>query len=102
MSRTAAEYTRPPQLPSTHFVDNRVYYDEGIFEEEKEKILSKTWRFVMHESEVPEVYDYRTATIADAPLVVSRGKDNKIRRFINSCSHRGASVLRRPAGNLRA
>jgi phenylpropionate dioxygenase-like ring-hydroxylating dioxygenase large terminal subunit len=102
MSRTAAEYARPPQLPSTHFVDNRVYYDEGIFAEEKEKILSKTWRFVMHESEVPEVYDYRTATIADAPLVVSRGKDNKIRTFINSCSHRGASVLRRPAGNLRA
>jgi hypothetical protein len=42
-----------PGLPPTHFIDNRIYTDEGIFREERAHIFSKVWNFVIHESEIP-------------------------------------------------
>ena len=101
MSRTAEEFTRRPSVPDTHFVDNRIYADQQIFHEEQEKILSKVWRFVAHESEIAAPNDYRTATVAGTPLVVARGEDGDIRTFVNACSHRGAQILKRPRGNAK-
>src|SRR5688572_894528 len=99
MSRTAAEFSQPPRIPSTHYVDNRIYWDPDIFREEQEKIFSKVWRLVCHESELPENFDFRTATVAETPLITIRGKDGKIRTFVNACSHRGVEIVRRPTGN---
>ena len=90
MSRSAAEWERPPDLPEECYVSALVYTDEDIFQEEQEKLLRKTWKFACHESEVPEIGDYRTFNWTGIPLVTIRGADNNIRTFINSCSHRSA------------
>jgi len=39
MARTAAEWNAPPKFPATHYVDSRLYTDEAIFKEEKEKLF---------------------------------------------------------------
>jgi methanesulfonate monooxygenase large subunit len=83
------------------FVDSRIYTDPTLFEEELDKIWRKTWLLVMHESELPEPLDFRTTTIAREPIIVVRGEDNQVRAFLNVCPHRGALLLRQPAGNLR-
>lgn len=99
---SAAEWhSRRPDLPKTHYVDNAIYYDKIIFEEEQEKIQKKVWLFVCHESELAKPNDFRTTTVAGVPLVLMRGKDNIVRAFHNICSHRGAEVVRSPAGNSR-
>lgn len=100
-SRNADEWAKAPKLPDTHYLDTRVYTDPGIFEEEMQKIWQPIWHPVMHESEVPNALDFRsTATFNNTPLVVVRGKDLKIRTFLNVCPHRGNLIVRAPSGNL--
>ena len=41
MPRNATEWDRAPNLPPTHYVDSRIYTDEKLFEEEREKIFEK-------------------------------------------------------------
>lgn len=101
MSRNSVEFLTPQSVPNTHYVDHRIYWDDKLFEEEQKKIFSKVWKFVCHESELPEHYDFRTSRLVDTPLVVVRGKDGKVRTFVNACSHRGVEVVRKPRGNAR-
>ena len=58
------------------------------FEEELEKIFKKVWIPVCHESELPEPYDFRTASIAREPIIVCRGPDKQVRAFLNVCPRR--------------
>lgn len=37
MSRNSAEWLKTPSFPNSHFVDSRIYTDEGLFKEEQEK-----------------------------------------------------------------
>jgi methanesulfonate monooxygenase large subunit len=57
-ARTTVEWETPPQLPATHYIDNRIYTDQRIFVEEQEKIFAKVWKFCCHESELSEPGDY--------------------------------------------
>ena len=41
-----------------------------------------------------------TVTVAGRPLIVVRGDDGLVRSFFNVCPHRGAHLLRAPAGRL--
>jgi methanesulfonate monooxygenase large subunit len=101
MSRNAIEFMTPQSVASTHYVDNRVYWDEELFKEEQQKIFSKVWKFVCHESELPDLLDFRTSRVANTPLVTIRGKDAGVRTFVNACSHRGVEIVRRPRGNAK-
>jgi len=102
MARSGGEWGRPPELPSSHYLDNRIYDDPQIYREERTKLFGKVWNFVAHESEVAEPFDFRTTEVAGIPLILSRGEDRRIRAFINSCSHRGAKIVREPAGTSRS
>ena len=72
MSRNAVQWHEKPNFPSTHFVDTRIYTDDQLFSEEQQKIFNKCWIIACHESELPNVYDYRTFTHpGGAKLIVS-------------------------------
>ena len=89
-----------PQLPPTHYLDNRIYTDPEVFETEMRTVLSRTWRFVCHASELAGAHDFRLAQVAGHELVLVRGRDRVLRAFYNSCAHRGAPVVRKPCGRL--
>lgn len=99
-SRNHEQWNQPPPFATDEFVDSRIYSDQDIFEEELEKIFKKAWIPVCHESEMPEPYDFRTVTIAKEPIVITRGKDKKVRAFLNVCPHRGNMIERRPSGSF--
>lgn len=100
--RTETQWVRKPPLPDAQVVNTRIYTDPGIFNEEIEKIWSKVWLPVCHESELPGLLDFRTSGLAgNKPIVVVRGEDNKIRTFLNLCPHRNNLVVRSPAGSLK-
>ncbi|MBI2311857.1 MAG: aromatic ring-hydroxylating dioxygenase subunit alpha [Betaproteobacteria bacterium] len=102
MSRNAAQWTQKPKLPSTHYVDTRIYTDEQIFREEQEKIFNQCWIIACHESEVPNPYDYRTFNHPGGePIFIMRGDDMKVRAFYNICPHRGNILLYDPVGNAK-
>tara|TARA_B100000029_G_scaffold464937_2_gene499217 strand:+ start:639 stop:1769 length:1131 start_codon:yes stop_codon:yes gene_type:complete len=77
------------------------YSDPELFEEEKQRILARAWRFGCHDSELPDPFDFRTIDHAEVPLVMIRGEDGKVRTFYNVCSHRGAKLFNDLSGNAR-
>ena len=88
-----------PDLPETHYLDNRIFTDEGIFTEEMQRIFANSWLFVCHEGEIATIGDFRTTSAGGKPIVVVRGSDGNIRAFYNVCRHRSAQVVREDAGN---
>jgi methanesulfonate monooxygenase large subunit len=100
--RVRSDGHRKPDLPETHYIDNRVYADETIFRDEQQHIFAKVWQFVCHESEVASPGDFRTTSVAGKPVVIVRGADGSIRGFYNICRHRAAEVVRAESGNARS
>lgn len=88
-----------PHLPETHYLDNRIFTEEGVFKEEQEKIFAKVWQFACHESEVEKSGDFRCARIAGKSILLVRGPDGVVRGFHNICRHRSAEVVREDSGN---
>jgi methanesulfonate monooxygenase large subunit len=101
MTRNAIQWMSPPRLPEDHYVDSQVYTSQALFEEEREKIFARTWKFICHESELPNPGDFRSVEHAGIPLVAVRGPDGTIRTFVNACSHRGAKLVIEPRGNTK-
>src|SRR5436305_2950985 len=102
MSKNAAQWELPPAFPPTHFVDSRVYTDDAIFREEKDKLFRPSWIIACHESEITAPFDYRLFNHpCGVPLIVIRGDDSTVRAFYNICPHRGNTILYDPAGNAK-
>jgi phenylpropionate dioxygenase-like ring-hydroxylating dioxygenase large terminal subunit len=91
-----------PRLPESHYVDNRIYTDPVIFEEERRRIFARVWNFVCLEAEVPSPGDFRTTSVAGVPLIIVRGREGGVRAFDNVCRHRSMPVAREEAGNCGA
>jgi Rieske 2Fe-2S family protein len=67
---------------------------------EKEAIWKRAWLSIGHTMDAPDkgsyfVYDIPTFNIS---LLVSRGKDDKVRVFHNICRHRGNKIVREGDG----
>ena len=70
-----------------------VFSDPKIYEEEQEKIFrGKVWNFLCLEVDIPNAGDYRTATVGEIPVIVTRGEDGSINAMVNRCAHKGALV----------
>lgn len=93
---------RPPALPASHYLDNRIFTSPDLFRREQEQILAKVWQFVCHESEAAEPGDFRRVSIAGKPLIIVRGQDGQLRGFYNVCRHRGAEIVREESGRARS
>jgi benzoate/toluate 1,2-dioxygenase alpha subunit len=98
----------PPPLPAD-YVDDRpadaafrvqkaIYSDPDIFELELERIFSRVWNYVCHESQVREVGDYVATEIGRQPVFATRSKDGDVKVFFDACAHRGARLTTRRSG----
>ena len=76
-----------------------VYNDQQIFELERDRLFARSWLFVAHESEIPNVGDYVVRQIVDNSFIVARGNDGNVRVMFNMCLHRGMQVCRAEMGN---
>src|SRR5215469_9612265 len=74
-------------LPQRYFVSPE------IFAKEQEKIFSRQWVLVGHESQIAEAGDYFIAEIAGESLVIVRDKHGAIHGFYNVCRHRGSRLI---------
>jgi len=83
-------------LPQRYFVSPE------IFAQEQEKIFSKHWILVGHQSEVAAVGDYFVAEIASESLIIVRDKGGEVHGFYNVCRHRGTRLREDRNGHLSA
>jgi phenylpropionate dioxygenase-like ring-hydroxylating dioxygenase large terminal subunit len=65
----------------------------------KERVFTRTWSFVGHESEIPEPGDYALRYIGDDPFIFARDEHREVRVLFNACRHRGTQVCRVERGN---
>ena len=82
-------------------ISPRIFSDQEIYDLEQEKIFSKVWNFVAHETEIPNVGDYVTRFVANDPVIVVREAENKINVLLNVCMHKGMHLCRTDAGNTK-
>jgi len=80
------DYLGKPLAPWT-------YRNPELFELEYESIFLARWQFVGHANDVPGAGDFLTCDIGRDNVIVIRGKEGKLRAFLNVCRHRGSRVL---------
>lgn len=81
-------------------VHRDVYLNEELFQLEMEELFAKTWVYVGHDSQVPEVGDFFTTDIGNQPVVMVRGKDGGVAVIRNRCAHKGAKLVTDTHGNV--
>jgi choline monooxygenase len=91
---TAIEFEIDENLARAKTLPASVYFGEAILEVEKQKIFNRTWQLVGRLEQLPEIGSFFTTEVAGEPLVVVRGKDEKIRGFFNVCRHRAGPVAK--------
>ncbi len=73
-----------------------------IHAQELERVFAHSWLYVGHESEIPQPGDYVRRPVGGRPMFMVRGvKSGQVNVFHNTCTHRGAVVCRREAGNSK-
>ncbi|MGE3691743.1 MAG: SRPBCC family protein [Novosphingobium sp.] len=56
---------------------------------ERENLWMRCWQIAAHVSELPEAGDWLVHGLFDQSYVLVRGRDGKVRGFVNACRHRG-------------
>jgi len=69
------------------------YMNAELFELEYEALFLMRWQFIGHVKDVSDIGDYITADLGRDNVVVLRGKDWKLRAFLNVCRHRGSRIF---------
>jgi choline monooxygenase len=77
------------------------YTSERFYQAEKERIFLRSWNLLERVELVPNPGDFHAMPFLGVPLLVVRGKDEKVRVFANTCRHRGALVAE-GSGNCKA
>ena len=71
-----------------------VIADETAHQRELDRIFTRAWDFVGHETEVPSRGDYVHRYIGRDAFVLVRGEDGELRLLFDSCRHRGTMICR--------
>jgi anthranilate 1,2-dioxygenase large subunit len=79
----------------------RLFSDPDIYQLEQERIFrGAVWNFLCLEVEIPNPGDYRTTTVGEIPVVVTRDRDGAIHAMVNRCAHKGALVCLKKKDNV--
>jgi Rieske 2Fe-2S family protein len=73
-----------------------------VFAEEQDRIFSKHWVLVGHQSQLAESGDCFLTTIVDESLIVVRDQKSEVRGFYNVCRHRGTRLKEDACGHTSA
>jgi p-cumate 2,3-dioxygenase subunit alpha len=95
----AKELVRDSPEQGTFRVHRSTMTEQRILDAEWDRIFQRSWLYVGHESELPEPGDYRRRNVARRPLIFLRNREGEVKIFFNTCTHRGALVCRKDAGN---
>ncbi|MEC9357985.1 MAG: aromatic ring-hydroxylating dioxygenase subunit alpha [Pseudomonadota bacterium] len=96
--RVGGPYRALPALPE---IPRARYTDEAFYQAEIKHVFGRSWLQVGHVSEFEQPGSYRALDLPLAPVLLVRGSDGVLRAFLNSCRHRGATVVRSDQGCAR-
>lgn len=74
-------------------LEARYYIDPAIYQGELHGVLSRTWQYAGHVSQLQNPGDYFAFQIADQDLFAILGRDGTVRAFYNVCQHRAHRLV---------
>jgi p-cumate 2,3-dioxygenase alpha subunit len=80
-------------------LNRAVLVEPGILSLEQNAIFDRCWIYAGHESELSEIGDFQTRSVAGRPVILARDNEGQFRCYLNTCRHRGAVVCRERSGN---
>ena len=80
------------------FIPAHVYNDADVFAWERERVFSRAWVFLAHESEIPRPHDYVVRDVLADSFLVTRDGAGAVHVLFNMCLHRGMQVCRAERG----
>src|SRR5216110_380235 len=89
------------RLVEAERVHRRVYVDPDVYELEMDRIFGRSWIYVGHESQVPNVGDYFTTQVGRQPVVMTRHSNGQIHVLENRCPHKGTLVCPQQSGHAK-
>lgn len=79
-----------------------VFGDRAVYEREQARIFrGRVWHYLGVEAEVPEPGSYKSTRIGDAPVILCRDDEGRLRAMVNRCAHRGNIVCREQFGKTK-
>ena len=85
----------------THQIDARRYTSKERLAKEKE-IIFKNYPIVAGAAaQLKNAGDYFLHDLTGLPILVIKGKDEKVRAFLNMCRHRGVRLLEETEGHIK-
>lgn len=87
--------------PDQGRVSREIFSSKEIFDEELEKIFTRAWLFVGHESQIPNPGDFFNSRMGKESVILTRDKKKVVHVFLNSCRHRGMEVCKYDHGNTQ-
>ena len=82
-------------------ISREIFVNQDIYEEEKERVFTRAWLYVGHESQIKNPGDFFASKMGEESVILTRHRDGKIHVFLNSCTHRGMKVCRYDEGNTK-
>ena len=77
------------------------YTSREYARQERDAIWKRVWQIVGRAEDLPMRGDWKKYDIQDQSFVVVRGKDAKLRGFVNACRHRGNALCIKATGNAK-
>jgi phenylpropionate dioxygenase-like ring-hydroxylating dioxygenase large terminal subunit len=66
---------------------------------ERERLWMRVWQIAARAEDIPEPGDWSLFSIYDQSYVLVRGRDGKVRGFVNACRHRGNAFCQGKSGH---
>ena len=88
--QTLSPIEQPSGLP------NAAYRSEAWLELENKRIFARAWVFAASDGELDGTGAIKPIDIAGTPVMLVRGRDQKVRAFHNVCRHRGTQLVAVP------
>jgi len=92
--------TRNPETVGAKSLPQKYFVSPELFAREQQKIFSKEWLLIGHQSQVPSAGDFFVTTVANESLIVVRDQQSQIRAFYNVCRHRGSRLKEEACGHI--
>ena len=78
-----------------------VFCDDKVFRAEMERIFTRNWIFLAHDSELANKGDFVLRKLGLDQVIVIRDETGKVNVLLNHCSHRGSEICHEDQGNAK-
>ena len=98
---TPSGYLHIDPVKGVFRVSRRAFTDEAVLARERAEIFDKCWLFLGHASEVRQPGAFVTRSVGGRNLIFTRDSAGEVRAHMNSCPHRGSTVVRERCGKAK-